>query len=82
MRDDEPRPVWMSLLITQYWLSPITSFHHIGDNRYYRDILESITNLRWDRHGTHLQHPSARRCIELTERSFFPPPPERTTHDS
>jgi hypothetical protein len=25
MRDDEPRPVWMSLLITQYWLSPITS---------------------------------------------------------
>jgi hypothetical protein len=26
-----------------YWLSPITSFHHIGDNRYYRDILESVT---------------------------------------
>jgi hypothetical protein len=28
-----------------YWLSPITSFHHIGDNRYYRDILESVTSL-------------------------------------
>jgi hypothetical protein len=27
------------------WLSPITSFHHIGDNRYYRDILESVTGL-------------------------------------
>jgi hypothetical protein len=25
-----------------YWLSPITSFHHIGNNRYYRDILESV----------------------------------------
>jgi hypothetical protein len=28
-----------------YWLSPITSFHHIGDSRYYRDILESVTSL-------------------------------------
>jgi hypothetical protein len=28
-----------------YRLSPITSFHHIGDNRYYRDILESVTSL-------------------------------------
>jgi hypothetical protein len=31
-----------------YWLSPITSFHHIGevgDNRYYRDILESVLTL-------------------------------------
>jgi hypothetical protein len=28
-----------------YWLSPITNFHHIGDNRYYRDILESVTSL-------------------------------------
>ena len=25
-----------------YWLSLITSFHHIGDNRYYRDILELV----------------------------------------
>jgi hypothetical protein len=25
-----------------YWLSPITSFHHIGHPRYYRDILESV----------------------------------------
>jgi hypothetical protein len=32
-------------VFSPYWLSPITSFHHIGDNRYYRDILESITNL-------------------------------------
>jgi hypothetical protein len=28
-----------------YWSTPITSFHHIGDNRYYRDILESVTSL-------------------------------------
>jgi hypothetical protein len=28
-----------------YWLSSITSFHHIGDNRYYRDILESVPTL-------------------------------------
>ena len=28
-----------------YWLSPITSFYHIGDNRYYRDILESVPTL-------------------------------------
>jgi hypothetical protein len=28
-----------------YWLSPITGFHHIGDNQYYRDILESVTGL-------------------------------------
>jgi hypothetical protein len=28
------------------WLSPITSFHHFGDNQYYRDILESVTSLR------------------------------------
>ena len=28
---------------------PITSFHHIGDNRYYRDILESVTSLRFSR---------------------------------
>jgi hypothetical protein len=27
------------------WLCPITSFHHIGDNRCYRDILESVTGL-------------------------------------
>ena len=32
-------------VFSPYWLSPITSFHHIGDNRYYRDILESISNL-------------------------------------
>jgi hypothetical protein len=31
--------------VSPYWLSPITSFHHIGDNRYYRDILESVTSL-------------------------------------
>jgi hypothetical protein len=31
--------------ISPYWLSPITRFHHIGDNRYYRDILESVTSL-------------------------------------
>jgi hypothetical protein len=27
-------------------VSPITSFHDIGDNRYYRDILESVPTLR------------------------------------
>jgi hypothetical protein len=32
-------------VFSPYWLSPITSFHHIGDNRYYRDILESVTSL-------------------------------------
>jgi hypothetical protein len=26
-------------------VSPITSFHDIGDNRYYRDILESVPTL-------------------------------------
>jgi len=31
-------------VFSPYWLSPITSFHHIGDNQYYRDILESISN--------------------------------------
>jgi hypothetical protein len=31
--------------VSPHWLSPITSFHHIGDNRYYRDILESVTSL-------------------------------------
>jgi hypothetical protein len=31
--------------VSPYWLSPITSFHHIGDNRYYRDILESVPTL-------------------------------------
>jgi hypothetical protein len=35
-------------VFSPYWLSPITSFHHIGDNRYYRDILESISNLTPD----------------------------------
>jgi hypothetical protein len=30
-----------------YWLSPITSFHYIGVNRYYRDILESVPTLRF-----------------------------------
>jgi hypothetical protein len=34
-----------------YWLSPITSFHHIGDNRYYRDILESVPTLRREVHS-------------------------------
>ena len=34
-----------------YWLSPITSFHHIGDNRYYRDILESVTILNFQGHS-------------------------------
>ena len=28
-----------------YWLSPITSFHHIRDNRYYCDILASVPTL-------------------------------------
>jgi hypothetical protein len=32
--------------LSPYWLSPITSFHHIGDNRYYRNILKSVTSLR------------------------------------
>jgi hypothetical protein len=32
-------------VFSPYWLSPITSFHHIGDNRYYRDILESVTSI-------------------------------------
>jgi hypothetical protein len=31
--------------VSPYWLSPITNFHHIGDNRYDRDILESVTSL-------------------------------------
>jgi hypothetical protein len=26
-------------------ITPITSFHHIGDNRYYCDILESVPTL-------------------------------------
>ncbi len=31
-----------------YRLSPITNFHHIGDNRYYRDILELVPTLnKW-----------------------------------
>jgi hypothetical protein len=29
-------------------VSPITSFHDIGDNRYYRDILESVPTLTVD----------------------------------
>ena len=34
-----------------YWLSPITTFHHIGNNRYYREILESVTLLSEDESG-------------------------------
>jgi hypothetical protein len=36
------------------WLSPITSFHHIGDNRYYRDILESVPTRLDPRHQLRL----------------------------
>jgi hypothetical protein len=34
--------------VSPYWLSPITSFHHIGDNRYDRDILELCVLLLQD----------------------------------
>jgi hypothetical protein len=52
-----------------YWLSPITSFHHIGDNRYYRDILESVTGLTTNSLMicTHLGTPS--RLIFVSERT-------------
>ena len=32
--------------VSPYWLSWLTSFHHIGDNLYYCDILESVPTLR------------------------------------
>jgi hypothetical protein len=35
--------------LSKYWVSPITSFHHIGFPRNYRDILVPIPHLTCDR---------------------------------
>jgi hypothetical protein len=53
--------------VSLYWLSPITSFHHIGDNRYYRDILESVTSL------TSACHPPWAASSACSVLVFFPP---------
>jgi hypothetical protein len=50
-----------------HWLSTITSFHHIGDDRYYRDILESVPTLTSvpsdDRASAPAVPPAPRRAV-------------------